>query len=101
MLAELRKGITPNPKLGFEHGNSGWKARGIEGDGELEKRIRDDGGKRNFDALSLKKVLKGLVVLHQLFFLLQVWHLQTENKKSEKTMYRRQSHYRELFLHYL
>jgi hypothetical protein len=26
MLAELRKGITPNIELEFEHGNSGWKA---------------------------------------------------------------------------
>jgi hypothetical protein len=24
-LEELRKGITSNPELGFEHGNSGWK----------------------------------------------------------------------------
>jgi hypothetical protein len=25
MLAQLHKGITLNPELGFEHGNGGWK----------------------------------------------------------------------------
>jgi hypothetical protein len=57
MLAELWKGITSNPKLGFEHGNGGWKAP------NEQKRIQDDGGKRNLYSPSLEKVLKGLGVL--------------------------------------
>jgi hypothetical protein len=42
--------------------DSGWKSLDEQKVMEiLEKRIRDDGGKRNFDAPSLKRYLRGWV----------------------------------------
>jgi hypothetical protein len=62
MLVELRKGITSNPELGFEHGNSGWKYLDEKKVMDILRRgfnmIKE---KRIFDAPSLKRVLRGQV----------------------------------------
>jgi len=85
---ELWKEITIYLELGLEHGDSHWKSldekktmvpsrRGIE---MIEK-------KKNFTAPSLKRVLRGLDVLHEpliLYLLLKITYIQYLKFKKEK-----------------
>jgi hypothetical protein len=49
MHEELQKGITSNPELGFEHGNSRWKALD-------EKKVMDI-SRRGFEMMEERKIL--------------------------------------------